>query len=73
VIRSVYLFDGQRLLEDLRARGVKIRTGSSVRQAAWAAAEVYPEPRNATLVLTQEQRDLLALFGPARRTNGQPE
>jgi hypothetical protein len=65
VIQSVYLFDAQRLLMDLRARGVKIRTGSSVRRELWLAAEIYPEPRNATLVLTQEQRDLLALFGPA--------
>jgi hypothetical protein len=63
VIRSVYLFDARRLLEDLRARSVKIRTGSSVRHALWAAAEVYPEPRNPTLILSQEQRDLLALFG----------
>ncbi len=63
VIRSVYLFDARRLLEDLRARGVKIRTGSSVRQALWTSAEVYPESHNATLVLSQEQRDLLALFG----------
>lgn len=70
VIQSVYLFDARRLLEDLRARGIKIRTGSSVRQALWKAAEVYPEPRNATLVLTQEQHDLLALFGPARGTSG---
>jgi hypothetical protein len=68
VIQSVYLFDARHLLEDLRARGIKIRTGSSVRQALWLAAEVYPEPRNATLVLTKEQRDLLALFGPARGT-----
>jgi hypothetical protein len=71
VIQSVYLFDALRLLEDLRARGIKIRTGSSVRQALWVAAEVYPEPQNATLVLSQEQRDLLALFGPTRGANGQ--
>ncbi len=70
VIQSVYLFDARRLLEDLRARGVKIRTGSSVRQPLWSAAEVYPEPRNTTLVLTQERRDLLVLFGPARGANG---
>ena len=70
VIDSVYLFEARRLFEDLRARGVRIRTGSSVRQALWTAAEVYPEPRNATLVLPQEQRDLLALFGPARGTKG---
>ena len=63
VIQSVYLFEARRLLEDLRARGVRIRTGSSVRQAVWAAAEVYPEPRNSILVLSQEQRDLLAIFG----------
>ncbi|OLE60155.1 MAG: hypothetical protein AUI36_12565 [Cyanobacteria bacterium 13_1_40CM_2_61_4] len=70
MIQSVYLFDARRLLEDLRSRGVKIRTGSSVRQALWKAAGVYPEARNATLVLPQEQRDLLALFGPARGNNG---
>jgi hypothetical protein len=71
VIHFVYLFDARRLLEDLRARGIKIRTGSSVRRALWAAAEVYPGPRNATLVLSQEQRDLLVLFGPTRGANGQ--
>lgn len=71
VIESVYLFEARPLLEDLRARGVKIRTGSSVKQALWTAAEVYPEPRNATFVLSQEQRDLVAIFGEARRTNGQ--
>ncbi len=70
VIQSVYLFDARRLLEDLRARGIKIRTGSSVRQPVWAAAEVYPEPRNTALVLTQEQRDLLGLFGRAYGANG---
>ena len=32
---------------------------------------VVAEPRNATLVLSQEQRDLLALFRPVRGTNGQ--
>jgi hypothetical protein len=69
VIQSVYLFDGRRLLEDLRTRRVKIRTGSSVRQALWAATKVYPEPRNATFILSQEQRALLALFGPARGTD----
>lgn len=63
VIQSVYIFDAPRLLADLRARGVKIRTGSSVRQELWTAAEIYPESRNAALVLSQEQRDLLALFG----------
>ena len=70
VIQSVYLFDARRLLEDLRARDIKIRTGSSVRQVLWKAAEIYPEPRNTILVLPQEQRDLLALFGPGRGTNG---
>lgn len=64
VIQSVYLFDAQGLLADLRARGVKIRTGSSVRRDLWTAAEIYPEPRNVALVLSQDQRDLLAMFGP---------
>jgi hypothetical protein len=73
VIQCVYLFDAQRLLEDLRARRIKIRTGSSVRRVLWKAAEVYPEPRNSTLVLSQEQRTLLALFGPPSFASGQPE
>lgn len=64
VIVSAYLFDTRRLLEDLRARRVKIRTGSSIRRALWTAAEVYPEPQNTTLTLSKEQRDLLALFRP---------
>ncbi len=63
VIRSVYLFDAGRLLEDLRERGIRIRTGSSVRQALWTAAEVYPQSHNSALILSQEQRDLLVLFG----------
>ena len=69
MIHSVYLFEARRLLEDLRARGVKIRPGSSVRRELWTAAQVCPESRNA-LVLSQEQRDLFALFGPVRGING---
>ncbi len=42
----------------------------SVRQALLATAEVYPEPRNAILVLPQKQREMLAPFGPTRSTNG---
>ncbi len=63
VIAAVYLFDRLRLEEDLRRRGIAIGLAASVRQALWPGAEVYPEPRNAALVLSQEQRDLLALFG----------
>ena len=64
VIQSVHLFDAQLLLVELHVRVVNIRMGSSVRRALWAAAEIYLEPRNATFVLSQEQWDLLALFGP---------
>jgi hypothetical protein len=41
---------------------------TSVRKADWTEAEVYPEANNPTLVLTEKQRRLLALFAPNRVT-----
>jgi len=44
------------------ARGVKIGVATSVRRSLWDKAEVYPAQQNRELVLTEEQRDMLALF-----------
>jgi hypothetical protein len=64
-IAAVYLFDAKRLLEEQRARGVKIGTASSVRAAQWDAAEIYPRPsRNPALSVSPDQAALLRLFAP---------
>ncbi len=62
-IDAVYLFDAQQLLTDLRTRGAKIGVASGVREAQWQAAEIYPGATNGALVLSDEQRHQLALFG----------
>lgn len=61
-IESVHLFDARRLVEEQRARGVKIGTASSVRAASWNAAEIYPRPGNPALTVTPGQAALLRLF-----------
>jgi hypothetical protein len=61
-IAAVYLFDAQLLLTEQRARGVKVGVASGVREAQWLAAEIYPTARNPALLLTNEQRELLAQF-----------
>ncbi|MGW0592895.1 hypothetical protein [Streptosporangium sp. NPDC002607] len=63
-IESVYLFDAKRLITELRARGVRIGTASSVRAAQWAAAEIYPRAGNPALPVRPEQAELLRLFAP---------
>lgn len=61
-IAAVHLFDAKRLLEEQRARGVKIGTASSVRAAQWDAAEIYPRPLNPALFVSADQAALLRLF-----------
>jgi len=61
VIDAVYLFGADELAAELRARGRKTGTASSVRAELWDAAEIYPR-RNPLFPLTNDQRRLLALF-----------
>lgn len=61
-IDAVYLFDARCLRAELIERGVKIGVATSVRNAQWQAAEIYPTQVNTTLVLTPEQTARLALF-----------
>lgn len=63
VIEAVYLFNARELIAALSATGVKIGVATSVRRAAWDGAEIYPTPRNPALVLSDDQRRMLALFG----------
>ena len=61
-VDAVYLFDSQQLLDQQRARGVKIGVASGVRDAQWLAAELYPTNTNETLLVTKDQRNQLSLF-----------
>ncbi|TDC11389.1 hypothetical protein E1267_00080 [Nonomuraea longispora] len=61
-IESVYVFDAEQLLGELRARGVEIGVASSVRAAQWEAAEIYPGARSSLLPISPEQAALLRLF-----------
>lgn len=64
MITNVYLFDARALAEDLRSRGRRIGTASSVRNEHWAAAEIYPGDAHSAVRLTAQQRDALARFHP---------
>lgn len=61
-IESVYLFDAKQVLSELRARGAKTGTASSLRAAQWAAAEIYPRPNNPLVTVSPEQAALLWPF-----------
>jgi hypothetical protein len=63
VIEAVYLFDTLQLQTEQRARGVRLGVASSVTEAQWQAAEIFPRARNPRLALNADQRALLALFG----------
>jgi hypothetical protein len=63
VIETVYLFASSELSRTLKLRGVKMGVATSVVRQLWDEAEIYPEPRNKRLVVLDEQREVLALFG----------
>jgi len=63
VIESVFLFDARELLTALHERGVQIGSRTSVIAELWDRAEIYPHQHNKRLILSEEQRQLLALFG----------
>ncbi len=61
-ISYVYLFESKRLIEKLQERKLKICTATSVAKIFWETAEVYPNPKNDSLILTVEQKGWLKLF-----------
>lgn len=63
IITSAYLFHMPELLNTLRVRGVRIGPRVSVNSHLWEQAEIFPNSPNSTLVLSNEQRQLLQLFG----------
>jgi hypothetical protein len=62
-IDSVFLFDAHSLISQLQTRGVGLGIGSSVAQQYWQDAEVYPNQKSTALVLSDEQRRQVSLFG----------
>lgn len=64
VISSVFLFDVPALMAELQQRGVKIGIATSVHSELWRRAQIYPEQTSSLLILSPEQRRLLALFAP---------
>ncbi|MGW6445419.1 hypothetical protein [Lentzea sp. NPDC055074] len=61
LVRERNRIDAAAVVAELRARGRRIGTASSVRDELWDAAEIYPR-RNPSFPLTDEQREMLALF-----------
>ncbi len=62
LIESVHLFDANSLVTQLKQRNLKIGIATSVRQIYWEQAEIYPTPRRSQYVLTNQQKEMLALF-----------
>ncbi len=63
LIESVFLFNARTLHDTIRRRGVKPGIATSVTDQLWNEAQIYPEQRNQTLILSDQQRKLLAPFG----------
>ena len=63
IIAHVFLFDANELVRDLQERNVKIRTATSVASKFWEAAEIYPAQINDNLIVSEEQRNEISLFG----------
>jgi hypothetical protein len=62
MIESVHLFRSNDLIPLLVERDVKIGVATSVPKELWKGAEIFPSQTNTAMVLSKEQRELLALF-----------
>ena len=58
----VYLFDGPKLIDILRSRGIKFSVATSVRQHLWKEAEIYPSSNNIAFEVSNNQRKMLEYF-----------
>jgi hypothetical protein len=70
-IDAAYLFSAAGLLTQQRARGVKTGVASSVLQAQWQAAEIFPVARSSVLCLTPAQVSQLRLFANPAATGSE--
>ena len=68
VIESIYLFEAMKLVRELNARAsklgrqIKFGLATSVPKQFWDGSEIYPVQKSNMLVLTSEQKSLLASF-----------
>lgn len=62
LITAAFLFEASDLVTQLQAKSLKVGVASSVAHEHWAIAEIYPTQRNTRLIVTDEQRQQLALF-----------
>ena len=62
VINSVFLFESEKLISQLKKRAVKIGIATSITQEQWNDAEIFPNQRNNLLLVTEKQKDLLGYF-----------
>lgn len=69
LIEAVFLIDTKALTTELKKTGVKIGIATSVRKHVWNEAEIYPAQRSKLILLSQEQRNLLELFGSGKSQN----
>jgi len=63
LISSVYLFNSQKLMNELKNRDVKIGIATSVISKLWDEAEIYPNQNSNIIALSEEQVQQLRLFG----------
>jgi hypothetical protein len=61
VIDSIFIFEALPLHTALTARGLKLGTATSVINALWATAKIYPD-LNTLYELSQQQIEMLRLF-----------
>ena len=62
VINSVFLFESESLISQLKKRTVKIGIATSVTQKQWSDAEIFPNQMNNLLPVTEKQKELLGYF-----------
>ena len=62
IIESVFLFEATSVIERLKQRDIKIGVATSVISKEWLNAEIYPDPTNMPLPLTNIQKEMIALF-----------
>lgn len=62
LITSVHLFESSELLAALHERGVQIGSHTSIINQFWERSEIFPQLHNQSLLLTDEQRQLLQMF-----------
>ena len=55
VIANAYLFAGPSLHDELKTRGVKLGTGTSLLRSQWEAGEIYPSPTCRLYTLAKER------------------